>query len=169
MGSTTDTRESVTIGTMLARFTQSLPRHWGDWVRLLFLFVVALLTLMPFVWVVSTSLRTPAESFTVPPEWIQGASQAGPRGDMVALVDWMTGQVMDTLDELGIAHDTLLVLTSDNGARLADVDGDTRFPNVDWSQWRQVSSERHDADTKNDHPFSVKVYQRVDPLARDDA
>ncbi len=51
----------------------------------------------------------------------------------------------------------------------ADVDGDTRFPNVDWSQWRQVSSERHDADTKNDHPFSVKVYQRVDPLARDDA
>jgi multiple sugar transport system permease protein len=26
--------------------------------------------LMPFVWVVATSLRTPAESFSVPPEWI---------------------------------------------------------------------------------------------------
>jgi multiple sugar transport system permease protein len=34
------------------------------------MFAVAALTLMPFVWVVSTSLRTPAESFTVPPEWI---------------------------------------------------------------------------------------------------
>lgn len=34
------------------------------------MFAVAVLTLMPFVWVISTSLRTPAESFTVPPEWI---------------------------------------------------------------------------------------------------
>ena len=35
-----------------------------------FLVVVALLTLMPFIWVVSTSLRTPSESFTLPPKWI---------------------------------------------------------------------------------------------------
>jgi len=32
--------------------------------------VIAFLMIMPYVWVVSTSLRTPAESFTVPPEWI---------------------------------------------------------------------------------------------------
>src|SRR5206468_11011578 len=35
-----------------------------------FLIIMAILTLMPFVWVVSTSLRTPAQSFTVPPQWI---------------------------------------------------------------------------------------------------
>jgi multiple sugar transport system permease protein len=35
-----------------------------------FLIIMAILTLMPFLWVVSTSLRTPAQSFTVPPKWI---------------------------------------------------------------------------------------------------
>lgn len=47
-----------------------MPHKFGDWVTLIFLGVIAVLTLMPFVWVISTSLRTPAESFTVPPEWI---------------------------------------------------------------------------------------------------
>jgi multiple sugar transport system permease protein len=47
-----------------------VARNWGKWLRIAFLSIVALLTLMPLVWVVSTSLRTPAESFTVPPEWI---------------------------------------------------------------------------------------------------
>ncbi|MBK8028180.1 MAG: carbohydrate ABC transporter permease [Chloroflexi bacterium] len=35
-----------------------------------FLLFIAMLTLMPFLWVVSTSLRTPAQSFNLPPEWI---------------------------------------------------------------------------------------------------
>ena len=35
-----------------------------------FLIIMAILTLMPFIWVVSTSLRTPAQSFTLPPKWI---------------------------------------------------------------------------------------------------
>lgn len=35
-----------------------------------FLILLAILTVMPLVWVVSTSLRTPAESFSTPPKWI---------------------------------------------------------------------------------------------------
>ena len=50
------------------------------------------------------------------PEFLRGASEAGPRGDMVALVDWMVGQVMDALDRCGLADDTLVIVTSDNGA-----------------------------------------------------
>jgi multiple sugar transport system permease protein len=46
------------------------PNNLGRWVSMIFLIVVATLTLMPFIWVVSTSLRTPAQSFTVPPKWI---------------------------------------------------------------------------------------------------
>ena len=61
----------------------------------------------------------------VPPAFLEGSSQAGPRGDMVAVVDWVVSQVMETLERLGLANDTLLVLTSDNGAVLADVDGNT--------------------------------------------
>lgn len=43
---------------------------WGKWISLAFLMVMAILTLMPFVWVVSTSLRNSVQSFTVPPRWI---------------------------------------------------------------------------------------------------
>jgi multiple sugar transport system permease protein len=35
-----------------------------------FLLIVSLMLLLPFVWMVSTSLRTPAESFTLPPKWL---------------------------------------------------------------------------------------------------
>jgi arylsulfatase A-like enzyme len=41
------------------------------------------------------------------------------------VVDWVVSQVMETLERLGLADDTLLVLTSDNGAQPADVDGNT--------------------------------------------
>lgn len=61
----------------------------------------------------------------LPPELTRGSSRAGPRGDMVCMVDWVVRQVIDLLDELGIAKDTILIVTSDNGAELAYVDGNT--------------------------------------------
>ena len=51
-------------------FWEPLKSNWGHWLRLLFLSFFCILTLMPLVWVISTSLRTPVESFSVPPEWI---------------------------------------------------------------------------------------------------
>lgn len=59
----------------------------------------------------------------VPPDFLRGASQAGPRGDMVAMVDWMVGQVDEALRRHRIVDKTLLVVTSDNGARLTNYDG----------------------------------------------
>jgi len=56
----------------------------------------------------------------VPPDFVQGASQAGPRGDMVALVDWMVGQIDDALQRHGLVDNTLIMVTSDNGARATD-------------------------------------------------
>ena len=44
--------------------------HIGHWLVMLFLFIVSAITLLPFLWVVSTSLRTPVQSFTEPPQWI---------------------------------------------------------------------------------------------------
>jgi arylsulfatase A-like enzyme len=52
-----------------------------------------------------------------PPEFLEGESDAGPRGDMVAEVDWTVGQIDATLDALGVREDTLFIVTSDNGAR----------------------------------------------------
>jgi len=44
---------------------------------------------------------------------------------MVALVDWVVGEILDTLERWDMGDDTLLIITSDNGARPADVDGNT--------------------------------------------
>ncbi|MBN1580899.1 MAG: arylsulfatase [Anaerolineae bacterium] len=59
----------------------------------------------------------------IPPDFVQGASQAGARGDMVALVDWMVGQIDETLARHNLVDDTLIVVTSDNGARAVNYDG----------------------------------------------
>jgi len=45
----------------------------------------------------------------------------------------------------------------------AEVDGDRRFPDVDWNDWRLVESEPHAADISNDHPFSFELYERARP------
>jgi len=64
------TRTRPQSSTWLFRLVKVFPRKLGTWIGLALLFLIAILTLMPFVWVISTSLRTPVESFTVPPEWI---------------------------------------------------------------------------------------------------
>jgi len=61
---------------------------------------------------------------SVIPEFALGKSKAGSRGDLVWLFDWVVGQVMDALDRTGQADNTLLVVTSDNGALPGDIDRD---------------------------------------------
>ncbi|MCY4525830.1 MAG: carbohydrate ABC transporter permease, partial [Anaerolineaceae bacterium] len=55
---------------VVERIPDWMPRSAADWLAMVFMLVIGLLTIMPIIWVVTTSLRTPAESFTVPPEWI---------------------------------------------------------------------------------------------------
>ena len=42
----------------------------------------------------------------------------------------------------------------------AEVEGDTLFPDVDWSVWQRVQSQSHEADARNEHPFTIEVYER---------
>ena len=42
-------------------------------------------------------------------------SSAGIYGDVIEEVDWAVGQVLNTLDHLGLSENTLVVFTSDNG------------------------------------------------------
>ena len=44
----------------------------------------------------------------------------GPRGDAIAEFDWSAGQVLKTLDELGLADNTLVIFSSDNGPVVDD-------------------------------------------------
>ena len=52
-----------------------------------------------------------------------GQSRDGVYGDMVEEIDWSTGEVMKTLDELGLTENTLVIFASDNGASPSPVHG----------------------------------------------
>ena len=46
----------------------------------------------------------------------QGKSGLGPYGDFVMQTDWTVGEILNALDESGIAKNTLVLYTSDNGS-----------------------------------------------------
>jgi arylsulfatase A-like enzyme len=56
----------------------------------------------------------------VPHPRFRGATDLGSRGDAIAEFDWSAGEVLNTLDKLGLAENTLVILTSDNGPVLDD-------------------------------------------------
>jgi arylsulfatase A len=53
-------------------------------------------------------------------ERFQGKTTLGPRGDCIVQLDWCVGELMKTLDRLGLAEKTLIVFCSDNGPVLDD-------------------------------------------------
>lgn len=57
------------------------------------------------------STKTPFSS-----EQFKGKSKNGPWGDAIEELDWSMGVMLDQLKELGIAENTLVIWTSDNGA-----------------------------------------------------
>lgn len=56
----------------------------------------------------------------VPHPRFAGKSGLGTRGDVILQLDWTIGEIMHTLDSLGIADNTLFVFTSDNGPVIDD-------------------------------------------------
>lgn len=56
----------------------------------------------------------------VPHPRFEGKSGLGPRGDVILQLDWTVGEIMNTLDSLGIADNTIFVFTSDNGPVIDD-------------------------------------------------
>jgi arylsulfatase A-like enzyme len=49
-----------------------------------------------------------------------GRSGMGPRGDAILELDWQVGEVLAALDRLGLAENTLVLFTSDNGPVIDD-------------------------------------------------
>jgi arylsulfatase A-like enzyme len=52
----------------------------------------------------------------MPTKEFEGKSRAGVYGDFVCEADWTVGQVLDALERNGMAENTLIIFTSDNGA-----------------------------------------------------
>ncbi len=54
----------------------------------------------------------------VPSSEFVGKTQVGTYGDFVYQTDWSVGQVLDALERSGVADNTLVIFTSDNGAEV---------------------------------------------------
>ena len=65
-----------------------------------------------FAYVALTAPHTP----WMPSESFLGAAEAGPYGDFVAMVDAELGRLFDELERLNLVDETLVIVTSDNGA-----------------------------------------------------
>ncbi len=58
----------------------------------------------------------------VPKQFLE-RSRNGAYGGAVECIDWSTGVIMDTLKQLGLEENTLVIFTSDNGSRAANEGG----------------------------------------------
>ncbi len=56
----------------------------------------------------------------VPHPRFAGMSGLGPRGDAIVQLDYCTGEILKTLDRLGLTENTLVIFTSDNGPVVDD-------------------------------------------------
>jgi len=100
------------------------------------------------------ALSTPHAPW-LPPDFVKGRSKTGARGDMVLLADWCVGQVLSTLDELKLADDTLVIVTSDNGPRIGQKGHQSAGP------WRGYKS--HIWEGGHRIPFIARWPGRIEP------
>lgn len=63
----------------------------------------------------------------VPNPRFVGKTSMGPRGDAIVEADWCVGEILNTLDRLNLADNTLVVFTSDNGPVVDDGYKDDAF------------------------------------------
>jgi len=96
-----------------------------------------------------------------PPVFMQDQSCAGPRGDMVALVDWCVGEILETLDQLNISDNTLIIVTSDNGPRVAD-------PNTHQSSGKLRGYKSHIWEGGHRVPFIARWPGNIKPATSSD-
>lgn len=64
-----------------------------------------------FLYLPTCAIHTPH----LPDERFRGQSPVGAHGDFVMEFDWLVGEITTSLQRLGVAEQTLLIVTSDNG------------------------------------------------------
>ncbi len=82
---------------------------------------------------------------TTPHARFKGKTKLGPYGDFMVQVDATIGRVLDKLDELKIADNTLVVFTSDNGSYMYRYDEPGKADHVDDSKIQGFRPEHHRA------------------------
>lgn len=93
----------------------------GDFVNQAQLFIEAHHRKPFFLYLSLSDIHVPR----MPGTRFKGKSEMGYRGDVIMQLDWSVGEIMKTLNYLGIAKNTIVIFSSDNGPVLDDgyIDG----------------------------------------------
>ncbi len=90
-----------------------------------------------------------------PSEQFKGSTQAGPHGDFIFEMDYIVGELMKTLDRLGVADNTLVIFASDNGPEVKTVINMRNTHNHDGARpWRGFKRDQWEGGHRT--PFIVR-------------
>jgi arylsulfatase A len=89
-------------------------------------------------------LTTPHKPVLPHPRF-RGKTELGPYGDFIVQVDWTLGQVLKALEKAGVAENTLVIFTSDNGSFMYRLDQEDALDHVDQASIQGYRSDHHTA------------------------
>lgn len=100
-------------------------------------------------------------------ERFRGKSGSGPHGDFIFEMDYIVGELLTTLERLGVAGNTLVMFASDNGPEVPTVLNMRRTYNHDGARpWRGVKRDQWEGGHRT--PFIVRWPGKVKPGSTSD-
>jgi arylsulfatase A len=99
---------------------------------------------------------------SIPAKTWQGKSKAGPHGDFIAQLDDNIGSLLDKIEELNLANDTLVILTSDNGPEVTTTVNMRKAHEHDGARpWRGVKRDQWEGGHRV--PLIVRWPEKIKP------
>jgi len=115
-----------------------------------------------FLYFALTAPHTPV----LPTDFFKGRSRAGVYGDFVVQTDWTVGQVSRALDEAGVADNTLIIVTSDNGPERLTAPLEADFGHRSSYHFRGMKRDTWDGGHRE--PFIARWPGKIEPGSKSD-
>jgi arylsulfatase A-like enzyme len=95
-----------------------------------------------------------------PADAFKGKTHAGPHGDFIHEMDWIVGELMKTLDQLGMSENTIVLFASDNGPEVTTVINMRRDHQHDGAHpWRGMKRDQWEGGHRT--PFIVRWPEHI--------
>ena len=102
-----------------------------------------------------------------PADRFKGKTGSGPHGDFIFEMDHVVGELMKTLEDLGVADDTLVIFASDNGPEVGTVVAMRRDHLHDGARpWRGMKRDQWEGGHRT--PFIARWPGRIEPGSASD-
>ncbi len=97
----------------------------------------------------------------IPNDEFDGKSEAGAYGDFVFQTDWVAGQVIKALEDIGVSENTIVIFTSDNGPELIAYERAEKYNHYSMGNFRGL---KRDVWEGGHHvPFIMKWPKEIKP------